>query len=97
PRIGSGQTNTGLRTRSEAWPSAWLVDDPSKPQTGRAAPLSPSPRIFVLERSLAVGTVPSIQMYSALELTVHILRGGLGACAGAAAPRPGGATLMPEA
>jgi hypothetical protein len=63
PRIGSGQENTGWSTRSEAWPSAWLVLEPSKPQIGSA---SPSARILVLERSFAVGSVPSIQMYSAL-------------------------------
>lgn len=63
PRIGSGQENTGWSTRSEAWPSAWFVLDPSKPQIGSS---SPSDMIFVLERSLAVGSVPSIQMYSAL-------------------------------
>src|SRR5690606_12089756 len=78
PRIGSGQTKTGLSTQSEAWPLAWLVEDPSKPQIGSSAPFASSPRIFVLERSLAVGSVPSIQMYSALKLTVHILRGGSG-------------------
>jgi hypothetical protein len=40
-----------------------LVLEPSKPQMGSSAPSS---RIFVFERSLAVGSVPSIQMYSAL-------------------------------
>ena len=69
PRIGSGQEKTGLSTRSEEWPSAWFVEDPSKPQIGRSWPLVSSARIFVLERSLAVGSVPSIQMYSALKLT----------------------------
>ena len=33
--------------------------------------------IFVLERSFAVGSVPSIQMYSALKLTGPILQVGL--------------------
>ena len=41
-----------------------LVDDePSKPQMGSSVP---SVRILVFDRSLAVGSVPSIQMYSAL-------------------------------
>lgn len=71
PRIGSGQENTGCSTRSEAWPSAWFVLDPSKPQMGSSAL---SARIFVLERSFAVGSVPSIQMYSALIATGPILR-----------------------
>src|SRR5262245_60613710 len=63
PRIGSGQTNTGLSTQSLLLPGAWLVLEPSKPQMGGA---SPSGTIFVLLRSLAVGSDPSIQMYSAL-------------------------------
>lgn len=63
PRIGSGYVATGLSTRSELWPSAWLVLEPSKPHTPGSAP---SARILVFERSFAVGSVPSIQMYSAL-------------------------------
>jgi hypothetical protein len=39
------------------------VLDPSKPQIGGTAS---SARIFVFDRSEAVGRVPSIQMYSAL-------------------------------
>jgi hypothetical protein len=54
--------------------------------------------IFVLERSLAVGWVPSIQMYSALKVTgatsfgggrahsVRVLRVLQRVCCGAAAP-----------
>src|SRR3546814_493894 len=68
PRMGSGHTNTGLSTQSEEWPSAWLVDEPSKPQTGGSWPSS---RILVLERSRGVGLVPSIQMYSALRSEEH--------------------------
>ena len=63
PRIGSGHDNTGFNTQSELLPGAWFVLDPSKPQIGSSAP---SARIFVFERSRAVGSVPSIQMYSAL-------------------------------
>src|SRR5262245_49713503 len=63
PRIGSGQLNTGLSTQSLLSPVAWLVLEPSKPQIGSSAP---SGTILVFERSLAVGSVPSIQMYSAL-------------------------------
>src|SRR5690349_13964841 len=66
PRIGSGQLNTGRSTQSDLSPGAWFVDDPSKPQIGRSPGFVPSSRIFVLERSLAVGSVPSTQMYSAL-------------------------------
>ncbi len=60
---GPGQTDTGLRTQSERSPGAWFVEEPSKPQIGGAAPSSTT---LVFERSFAVGTVPSIQMYSAL-------------------------------
>src|SRR5262245_46528366 len=63
PRIGSGQTNTGRSTQSELLPGAWFVLEPSKPQIGGASLLG---MIFVFERSLAVGLVPSIQMYSPL-------------------------------
>src|SRR5262245_36103876 len=75
PRIGSGNEATGLRTRSEAWPSAWFVLEPSKPQIGRPAP---SARILVFDLSLAVGRVPSIQMYSALYGMVVL---SVGVCA----------------
>ena len=42
---------------------AWLVLEPSKPQMPGS---SPSARILVLDADLGVGSVPSIQMYSAL-------------------------------
>src|ERR1700722_20731939 len=92
PRIGSGQVNTGTSTRSEAWPSAWLVLEPSKPQVPGCAP---SARILVLERSLAVGSVPSIQMYSALTLTGAVLAMGrkFGVVHGDAPPHWGGPHL----
>ena len=63
PRIGSGQENTGCSTQSEFDPGAWFVLEPSKPQIGNS---TPSARTFVFDRSRAVGSVPSIQMYSAL-------------------------------
>ncbi len=63
PRIGSGYDATGWSTQSELLPGAWLVLEPSKPQIGRSAP---SARILVLDRTRALGSVPSIQMYSAL-------------------------------
>ncbi len=61
-RRGSGQVNTGSNTQSESLPSAWFVLEPSKPQIGGCLPSS---TIFVLLRSSGVGSVPSIQMYSA--------------------------------
>lgn len=80
PRIGSGQENTGFSTRSEAWPSAWLVEEPSKPHTGSSVPSGVPATILVFERSLAVGSVPSIQMYSALNVTEAILCGSCWWC-----------------
>ena len=61
-RRGSGQAKTGWSTQSESLPSAWFVLEPSKPQIGGSLPSS---TIFVLLRSSGVGSVPSIQMYSA--------------------------------
>src|SRR4051794_2873784 len=63
PRSGSGTVSTGLSTQSEFLPGAWFVLEPSNPQMGGR---SPDGTIFVFDRSLAVGFVPSIQMYSAL-------------------------------
>src|SRR3990170_8149038 len=62
PRIGSGQTKTGCSTQSDRSPVACWVLDPSKPQIGGSSPFG---TILVLERSFLVGSVPSIQMYSA--------------------------------
>jgi hypothetical protein len=70
PRKGSGYTATGRSTQSDALPGAWFVLEPSNPQIGRSARSSWSSRIFVFERKRAVGSVPSIQMYSALMVTV---------------------------
>ena len=63
PRTGSGHENTGRSTQSEFEPGAWFVLEPSKPQIGRSLPFG---RTLVFERSRAVGSVPSIQRYSAL-------------------------------
>ncbi len=61
-RRGSGHTKTGWRTQSESFPSAWFVLEPSKPQIPGSLPPS---TILVLLRRSGVGSVPSIQMYSA--------------------------------
>jgi hypothetical protein len=61
--MGSGYEATGCSTQSELLPGAWLVLEPSKPQIGSSLP---SARILVFDRRRAVGSVPSIQMYSAL-------------------------------
>ena len=52
-----------MSTQSLRSPVAWFVLEPSKPHSGSAAP---SARILVFDRSFGVGSVPSIQMYSAL-------------------------------
>ena len=67
PRTGSGQVNTGRNTQSEFSPGAWFVLDPSKPHNGSSSPIG---TILPLERSLDVGSVPSIQMYSALYWSI---------------------------
>jgi len=63
PRTGSGTLHTGCNTQSDAWPTAWLVEEPSKPQIGIF--VASSFMILVFERSNGVGLPPSIQMYSA--------------------------------
>ncbi len=63
PRIGSAKEATGCSTQSELLPGAWFVLEPSKPQMPSSPP---SGTILVFDRILAVGSVPSIQMYSAL-------------------------------
>src|SRR3954452_21049251 len=63
PRIGSSQTKTGLRTQFERTPVGYRGLEPSNPQVSGSFPVG---RIFALDRSLAVGSVPSTQMFSAL-------------------------------
>src|SRR5262249_51365596 len=70
PRIGSGHTNTGRNTQSDALPGAWFVLDPSKPQIGKLGRSALPVRTFVFDRRRAVGSVPSIQMYSPLIPTL---------------------------
>jgi hypothetical protein len=62
---------TGLSTQSDESPGAWLVLEPSKPQMGHSLGISAT--TLVLERRRAVGSVPSIQMYSALIATGDLL------------------------
>ena len=65
PVIGSGHVYTGLNTQSELSPGAWLVLEPSNPQIGKS--VVPSGSTLVFERRDGVGSVPSVQMYSALN------------------------------
>src|SRR5687768_17014715 len=85
-RIGSGQVNTGWSTQSDLSPGAWLVELPSKPQIGSSAGATLSSRILVFERSLAVGAVPSIQMYSALYAIEGFLSSAVGVWVDASRP-----------
>jgi len=57
-----GHVKAGSNTQSEKWPVAWFVLEPSKPHTGG---FCPTVTILVLLRSFRVGSLPSIQMYSA--------------------------------
>ena len=69
---------TGFNIISESAPSAWLVDDPSAPQSGKNdmgisstfvkevdRGIDGLVKTFVFALRLAVGCVPSIQIYSA--------------------------------
>jgi hypothetical protein len=54
-------------------PGAWLVLEPSNPQIGRSSAFG---KTFVFDRRRAVGSVPSIQMYSALITAAPVLVSG---------------------
>ena len=62
---------TGLRRQSEEFPSACLVDDPSKFHIGHSSSV-PVKSFFtsVLLRMFWVGKYPSSQMYSSFALSV---------------------------
>ena len=71
-RAGSGNEATGCRKQSELEPSACRVELPSKFQTGSSSSVgvSANAAIFVLLRRLGVGSYPSSQMYSSLNLVI---------------------------
>ena len=74
-RAGSGKWRTGLSMQSELPPSACLVDEPSKPQSGscsRVGKLSNS-LIWVLPRRFGTGVYPSSHMYSSLYFVIPVL------------------------
>src|SRR4029079_12412232 len=51
PRIGSGTKNTGFKAQSLKLPSACIVEDPSKPQSGISrSDVTSCSKIFVFER-----------------------------------------------
>ena len=64
-RVRAGEDRLAARSPS-CRPAPGWCDEPSKPQMPGSAP---SARIFVLDRISGVGSVPSIQMYSARYAT----------------------------
>src|SRR5206468_5046090 len=66
---------TGFSTQSELWPSACMVELPSKPQSGSCSRVGNAPNslICVLPRRFGVGEYPSSQIYSSLYLVIEPL------------------------
>src|SRR5262245_40500017 len=71
-RAPSGYTATGFSTQSELWPSACMVELPSKPHSGSCASVGKLSKSlsWVLPRRLGTGVYPSSQMYSSLYLVI---------------------------
>src|SRR3984957_365263 len=71
-RLASGYRATGFNTQSELFPSACIVELPSKPQLGRSAKVGAwsNTLIAVLPRSSGTGRLPSSQMYSSLYFVI---------------------------
>src|SRR3984957_21130125 len=74
-RAVSGYTATGLSTQSELWPSACMVELPSKPHSGSWSSVGNDANslICVLPRRFGVGVYPSSQIYSSLYLVIEPL------------------------
>src|SRR5246127_3313463 len=72
-RAASGKTATGLSTQSELWPSACMVDEPSKPHSGSCSSVGNESNslICVLPRRFGVGVYPSSQIYSSLYFVIE--------------------------
>src|SRR6266700_3622759 len=66
---------TGFSTQSELWPSACMVDEPSKPHSGSCSSVGNEANslICVLPRRFGVGVYPSSQIYSSLYLVIEPL------------------------
>src|SRR6478752_288267 len=73
-RAASGYTATGFSTQSELRPSACIVEEPSKPQSGSCSSVGNEANslICVLPRRFGTGVYPSSQMYSSLYLVIEI-------------------------
>src|ERR1700732_2352497 len=73
-RAPSGKTRTGFRTQSELFPSACMVELPSKPQSGSCSSVGNESNslICVLPRRFGVGVYPSRQIYSSLYFVIEL-------------------------
>src|SRR6266699_5836307 len=73
-RAPSGKTRTGFSTQSELWPSACMVELPSKPHSGSCSSVGNESNslICVLPRKFGVGVYPSSQMYSSLYFVIEL-------------------------
>src|SRR5437899_3196661 len=65
---------TGFSTQSELWPSACMVELPSKPHSGSCSSVGNESNslICVLPRRFGVGVYPSSQIYSSLYFVIEI-------------------------
>src|SRR3990170_657239 len=63
---------TGFSTQSDEWPSACMVEEPSKPHSGSWSSVGNSAYslICVFPRRLGTGVYPSSQMYSSLYFVI---------------------------
>src|SRR5438309_4334503 len=73
-RAASGKTATGFNTQSELWPSACMVELPSKPHSGSCSSVGNESKSLscVLPRKFGVGVYPSSQIYSSLYLVIEV-------------------------
>src|SRR5208337_3997662 len=64
-----------LRTQSDLWPAACMVELPSNPHRGRSARVGvlSNSLMLVLPRSSGMGFFPSSQMYSSLNFGMVLL------------------------
>src|ERR1041384_6433025 len=74
-RAASGKTATGLSTQSELWPSAWLVEEPSKLPSGSCSSVGNDPNslLGVLPRGFGAGVSPSGKMSRSLYFVIEPL------------------------
>src|ERR1700732_4872693 len=76
-RAASGKTATGLSTQSELWPSACMVELPSKPHNGSCSSVGKEANslICVLPRRFGVGVYPASQISSSLYFVIELSHG----------------------